>query len=186
MQIKDKIALLLAQGISAANIASMVGCTPAYISQLTKDENFKLKILSMQNNEVPQKSDEELLSTKYESMEHRLLKAMETALEGADLRDITNALKTVADRQNAREKRKIPANQPNTTNQVIVQITLPQQIIPQLTLNTKNEVIAIDNRVMAPMTSNSVAQLFQARRALQEVPSAANTETLPLVAASDF
>lgn len=169
---KDKIAHLLAQGISPTNVAAHIGCTPAYISQLWKDEAFKQKVLAIRETEVPNKSDEELLSTKYESMEHRLLGAMEEALAGADLRDITNALKVVADRQNSREKRKIPTNTPNNATQInIVQVALPQQIIPQLTMNTKNEVIAIDNRPMAPMASNAVAKLFQSIQEKKENPN---------------
>lgn len=188
MQSKDKIALLLAQGLSGSNVASMVGCTPAYISQLLKDESFKEKVYALRETEVPKKTDDELLATKYESMEHRLLGAMEASLENADLRDITNALKVVAERQNAREKRRIPANTANnTTNIQVVQIALPHQVIPTLTLNSKNEVVAIDNKPMAPMTSHSVAKLFQDIQAKKEIPHESITASqAPTAIPADF
>ena len=166
---QEKIALLLAQGISQENTAARAGCTPAYVSQLLRDENFKERVMALRDKDVTEKTEEELLDTKYESMEHRLLNAMEAALPGADLRDITNALKTVGDRQNARAKIKAPVNTAgNNTNIAIVQIGLPQKLIPTLTMNAKNEVVAIDDRPMAPMTSQGVASLFQSIKAAKE------------------
>lgn len=190
MDRKEKIASLLAQGLSPANVAAYSGVTLSYITQLVKDPAFKELILTKMNTEVPQKDEEELLNTKYEGMEHRLLGAMEDALAGAELRDITNALKVVGDRQESRKKRQMPVNTPAAGTQIaVVQINLPRQVIPTLTLNSNNEVVAVDDKPMAPMTSQSVAKLFQTlqqNRQAQEISHESATTVIPIAQALDF
>lgn len=166
---KDRAAKLLAEGLSPSTAASVLGCTPAYISQLLQNEEFKAQIAAYRAEVIPQKSDDELITTKYLGLEHKLLQAMESALPGAELPHITNALKVVADRQ---EKRLSRLHQPvapaNNSTQVVVQIAIPASSIPAITLNQQREVIAIDNQPMSPMASSAVQNLFKQKRAERE------------------
>ena len=190
MDKKTKIANLLAQGLTPANVAAYTGVTPAYISQLVKDPAFKELILTQMNTDVAAKTDEELLSTKYTSMEHRLLAAMEESLAGAELRDITGALRVVAERQEAKAKRLSPVNTPgNVTNITAVSVYLPRQVIPTLTLNSKNEVIAVDEKPMAPMSAKGVTELFtkmQNAKLPQEIAHEKAPAQLTISPAADF
>lgn len=165
---KEKIATLLGQGLSPSVVASVVGCTPAYISQLASDEQFKALVAS-KRVEQADAPEEEIISTKYLGMEHKLLAAMEQALPNAELPAITAALRVVAERQEKAKSRLLaPALQANQ-NVTVVQISMPQQAMPRILLNEQREVIAIDNKPMAPLASSAVQQMFQKKREEREL-----------------
>lgn len=165
---KEKAAVLLGQGLTPSVVASVVGCSPAYISQLMATEDFKLLVLS-HRTESAKLPDDELITTKYVGMEHKLLQAMEQALPSAELPAITAALKVVAERQEKRASRlAAPAIAEAGKTQVVVQIAMPQTAMPHILLNERKEVIAIDNKPMAPMASSAVQGMFAAKRAERE------------------
>lgn len=179
---KEKAAVLLGQGLTPSVVASVVGCSPAYMSQLMATEDFKLMVLA-NRTEAAKLPDDELITTKYVGMEHKLLQAMEQALPNAELPAITNALKVVAERQEKRASRlQAPQVAEAGRTQVVVQIAMPQTAMPHILLNEKKEVIAIDNRPMAPMASSAVQNMFAVKRAEREqaLQQKALEETAPL------
>lgn len=158
---KDRIKHYLANGLKASEVASVLGCSPAYISQLLKNEDFKKEVeAAMLDNQAPA-SDR--LDVKYESLEHAIIGQMQSAVIGAELPHLSKALEAITKAQDVRHKMRNPAlvNGPQLVQQV-VNITLPAHAlqVPALTLNEKSEVIAIDSRPMASMTSSGVKNLF--------------------------
>ena len=153
---KDRIKHYLANGLKASEVASVLGCSPAYISQLLKKEVEA----AMLDNQAPA-SDR--LDVKYESLEHAIIAQMQSAVIGAELPHLSKALEAITKAQDIRHKQKNPAlvNGPQLVQQV-VNITLPAHAlqVPALTLNEKSEVIAIDSRPMASMSSDGVKNLF--------------------------
>lgn len=186
---KDKAASLLAQGLSPSSVASICGVTPAYLSQLAKDEAFK-ELIASKMPEAAVKPDDEIITNKYTAMEHKLLNAMENAIVNADLSEITHALKVVGDRQEKRASRLIaPAVAEAGRSVQVVQISMPVLPMPTITLNETKQVIAIDNKPMSPMASSAVQNLFARKRAEREAAATANEvsttlETIPLTEAS--
>lgn len=168
---QQRIATFLSQGLKPAQIVSIVGVSAAYISQLCSAEGpeefreaVRLKAAAQQDN----LNEEELVTAKYVSMEHKLLNAMESALLGAELPAITNALKAIVDRQERRAARKagimVPGGVVNQQVNVTV-LQLPAHTIPEYQVNGQGQVLAVDGQCLSPMTSNAVKQLFQARKA---------------------
>ena len=95
-------------------------------------------------------------------MEHKLLASMEGALADAKLSEITRALEVVAKRQIDTKALNRPA--PQTTNVTMVSLTLPATSrihVPQVVMNETQEVVAIGNDVLAPMSSEGVKSMFQ-------------------------
>lgn len=156
----DRIATLLASGLPATSVATIVGLSPARISQIQKEEGFA-EIFAGKQAEVAEKDAEELsISAKYLAAEHILIGQVMEMAPVSELRDVTAALRVVAERQERAKSRMNPIVQGQTTYNTIVQLTLPQHATPELTLSAQKEVIAIENRNLTPLSSAGVVNLF--------------------------
>lgn len=175
---KNRILNYLSNGVKPADVATIVGCTPAYISQLLSQDDFKEE-LHAKLSDQKEDAGETQLDTKYETMEHKLLKAMEVSLVDAELPAITRALEVVAKRQELAKSRKNPI--PLSSNGVsitMVSLTLPSQAMrqhaPAVTLNSQQEVIAIEGQSLASMASESVKTMFQTLKSREEIKHVVN------------
>lgn len=170
---QEKIAKLLAQGLKPAQVASIVGCTPAYLSQLSKEEAFK-QLLAQEiasANTVSDLAEEELLNTKYLAAEHALLNQITESVALMEPRDQIRALDVISARQGRQADRlarlRLPQQQALTMNNY-VQLTLPVHSVPEYKINAEGEIISIDNQPMAALSSQAVKQLFTT---LKETPA---------------
>lgn len=167
---QQRIATFLSQGLKPAQISTIVGVSPSYISQLCSPdgpEGFREHVQGLAADQQKELSEEDLITSKYLAVEHKLLSAMEGAMMGAELPAIANALKIVADRQEKRAARKAGILVPGGTHSTQVNVTvlqLPNHAIPEYQLNQQGQVIAVDGQALSPMSSLGVKQLFQARR----------------------
>jgi len=169
---KERIKAYLADGLTAAQISTILGCSPSYVSQLLKDETFKLEVeAALINNQKPA---DEVLETRYTSLEHSIVKRMQDELPAAELPALTKALEAVTRANDSRFKRKHPGLLQGATNLTqVANIYLPAHVLPApvMQLNEKSEVVAIDNRPLAPMSAAGVKNLFaqmSARKAQNE------------------
>lgn len=184
---KNRIMKYLADGVKPKDISTIVGCTPAYVSQLLADEDFKaaLNELIATSSAAPDAEDNKL-TTKYVTMEHKLLGAMEAAMGDAKLGEITRALEVIAKRQT--DVRAINKPAPATTSVNIISLTLPassQFAQPKVIMNAAQEVVAIGQDALAPMSSEGVRSMFQQlRERTQDVLS--NASNGPVAVPADF
>lgn len=167
---KDKILLYLASGIPPSQVATIVGCSPGYISQLMKDESFRTA-LEAKILENPVEVDE-ALENKYASAEHSLLAQVMAQAPQAEFRDAVKGLETIARIQDMKAARKHPVlGSGGVTNNVqVVQLTLPAGALrhtPVFELNAVGEILAIDKQSLAPLSAGGVKSLFAARKELQ-------------------
>ena len=69
----ERITTLLASGLKPSNVASIVGCSPARISQLSADPHFQnllaAKVAEAEESDVEEKT----ITAKYIAAEHILL-----------------------------------------------------------------------------------------------------------------
>lgn len=162
---RNRILNYLASGIKPAQVATIVGCSPGYISVLLKDDSFRLE-LEAKVIDSPENKEEKDLDNKYISLEHNILRQVEDAIVGAELPALVRALEVVAKRQDLRLTRKYPAaQQPNalgTSTNLFVTVSLPSHALPPplIELNEQKEILAINNKTLAPMSSDSVKGLF--------------------------
>ena len=177
---RTRILNYLSSGIKPAQVATIVGCSPGYISQLIASEGFKAELEAMVVDK-PQDGEEKDLDNKYLSLEHSILRQVEDAIVGAELPALTRALEVVAKRQDLMRVRRQPAMQPinalGGTNSLFITVTLPSHALPPpvILLNEQKEILAINNKALAPMSSDSVKSLFDSLKEKQ-------TETARLVA----
>lgn len=173
---KDQIIHYLASGIKPAQVATIVGCTPAYIAQLLKDDSFKEQ-LSAAIADQPANAVEQKLDAKYEALEHSIAAQMQDALVGAELPALTKALHTVALVQDMKAKRKMPALQIPNGNTTInyVTVALPAQMAlpkPTVDMNSNSEILAINGQMLAPMSNDGVKGMFAALKQRKEQQNA--------------
>jgi len=159
---EEKILNYLANGLAASQVATLVGCSPGYISQLMNREDFKLN-LKRRLIDNPATVDEKL-EDKYSAVEHALVNAVQDAIPGAELPAISRALETVAKIRHNRYLQKHPSLLQNSVQVNVVQLTMPNFIrqAPAVQLNEKAEIIAINNEPMASLSADGVRNLFEA------------------------
>jgi hypothetical protein len=148
--------------LKPANVASIVGCSPARISQLAKESEEFRNLLALKEAEA-QKDDieETALSTKYHAAEHALLDQVLSMAPVSELRDVVGALRVVAERQEKVKTRLNPIVQSQPIINQIVQINIPSHALPEVVLTKDYEVVSVDNLNLAPLTSQGVTNLFK-------------------------
>lgn len=158
----SRIIKLLAQGLKPLQVASIVGCTPAYLSQLHKDQGFKERLegelaLAALSDTV---KEDEYLQNKYLAAEHALLDSLTANATLMEPRDQIRALEVVSTRA---LKVRTPATPQSITQNNQVNLYLPAHSLslPEVTLNSEREIVAIDNKPMAPLSSEAVKGLFK-------------------------
>lgn len=167
----ERIATLLASGLPHTSVATIVGISPARVSQLLKEPEFEL-LLAAKQAETKEKDAEELsLSAKYLEAEHILLKQVVEMAPVSELRDVTAALRVVAERQEKAKSRMNPIVASQPVYNTIVQLSLPAHATPELAYAQNREVIAIENRNLAPLSSSGVLSLFKDLDKSEELPS---------------
>lgn len=180
---RNRILNYLASGVKPAQVATIVGVSPGYISQLLKEETFKEELEALVLTK-PKDAEETDLDNKYVSLEHQILRGIEEAIPGAELPALARILDSVTKRQDMRFQRKHPAQNPfgNGANVQIVQISLPAHSIPAdpvVEINPQGEILAINNKPLAPMTSDSVKALFSKMTEIKEKQYAELPRTVP-------
>lgn len=162
---RERIKKLLIGGLKASEIVSIVGCSPSYISQLLHEEDFRNEVEAGMIADQGEKKEEEHLDVRYQNTEHKLLTAMEASLVEASLSEISRALEVVGKRRDMRKQGLAPAPAGTTFVQNVISLTLPAHAIqnhqPVVSLNNMQEIIAIDAKPLAPMSSIGVKNMFE-------------------------
>lgn len=163
---KNRAAKLLASGLRGTEVASIMGVSPARISQLHQEEEFKV-LLSQYAVEAEKEDAEEVaLTVKYLTAEHALVNKVIELTPICEMRDALSALKVVSDRQVAIRKQNsatVAATQGTVINNHI-SLQLPVHLataIPNIQITGNREIIAIGDKNLAPLSSKAVTTLFQ-------------------------
>lgn len=175
---KERIATLLASGLSVSSVATIVGVSPARISQLQAEEGFST-IYAGKLAEIQKKDAEEVsISAKYLEAEHLLIKQIMEVAPVSELPAITAALRVVAERQDRAKLRANPVMQNTPVYNTIVQLNMPVHAVPEIAFSQTGEVIAIENRTLTPMSSKAVTDLFES---MDTSKKGAKNEALPSI-----
>lgn len=159
----DRIASLIASGLKASQVATIVGCNPSRISQILTQEDFKLLLAPKLAEAEENFSESVALDAKYLNVEHLLLNAVADRMASAELKDITAALRAVAEAKYRKATVTNPTQGGTIHIQNIVQLSLPSHAIqtPVIDISATNEVTAINEQTLAPLSSQGVENLFK-------------------------
>lgn len=180
----ERITTLLASGLKPANVASIVGCSPSRISQLFKESIEFQNMLAEKTIEAEKTDIEEVaLSSKYHAAEHLLLNQIIEMAPVSELRDVTAALRVVAERQDKAKTRLNPVQASTIINQVI-SISIPKHTMPEINLTKDLEVISVNALNLAPLTSQGVTNLFKNMKEEKEIKN--EQRSIPSLAKEAF
>lgn len=167
----DRIATLLAQGIAPAQVASITGVTPSYISQLRSDPEFVDYIASLKeeagNKEVSPMEELAVFSDTLLATEHQVVAHLKERLPYMEDRVAIQMLKEVGARSDSIRKTaaisSLVAN-PGMATVRLVEITMPACAVPDIQFGANNEIVAIGSRSIAPMATQALHSLINSTR----------------------
>lgn len=183
----QRIATLLASGLNQVQVSSIVNLSPSRIAQIVAMPEFKSLYEEKRAESEKKDVEETAISAKYLSAEHALIDQVLTMAPSSELRDVTAALRVVAERQEKAAIRKNPIHAATVVHQNIIQLQLPTHALPEITINATREVIAVNDKTLAPLPSQAVTSLFSSmKEESQNVPSRipAPTEALTIEASN--
>lgn len=160
----NRIATLLASGLNSAQVSSIVNLSPSRISQVTASEEFKTLYAEKREESSKKDVEETAITAKYLSAEHALIDQVLSMAPSSELRDVTAALRVVAERQEKVAARKNPIHAATIVNQMAITLQLPAHALPEISFNNAREVIAINEQTLAPLSSSAVTSLFTAMK----------------------
>lgn len=156
---EDRIINLIARGFQESKIAEIVGCTPSYVSQIKAKDDFDVSLKAALDKIKKSKREAEL-EENYIKLEEKVLAQIEDNLPFADFRDLTQLMGSlIQKKQKSYPNGSIVSNQTQINNTTVLQI--PAAVVPEIVLNKQKEIIAVDGRTLAPMTSVGVRSLFK-------------------------
>jgi hypothetical protein len=163
--LRERIKNLIISGLKPSEIVSIVGCSPSYISQLLADTEFKEAVQAGVIASAEKNTEAEHLDKRYETVEHRLLSAIEDKIPEASMGEVVRAVEAINKRKDDSYKRKNPVTPGPAIQLNVVSLALPAQALktlvqPVVQLNSQNEIVAIEGRHLAPMSAEGVKNLF--------------------------
>lgn len=161
--VREKLASLLAAGVTKTAAALAVGVDPSYLSQLLEDEKFRTAVAEKSAGRIQEDlaHDDTIESTEAQALKVLAAKLpyIKSAGEAAKIFSILNKA----------EKRATPANQSqDAAGMQVVSLTIPKAAKVNIQINAQNQVIDVEGRSMAPLPSSALPKLLADKQA-QEV-----------------
>lgn len=162
-----RIATLLASGLKSKQVSSIIGLSPARISQIAGEESFQSLLQEKLADASKKDIEETAITAKYLSAEHLLINQMVLMVPSAELRDVTAALRVITERQDKASARRNPIHANTVVHQHVVQLNLPTHALPEIIISKENEVTAINETNLAPLTADGVQNLFKRMKTVE-------------------
>jgi hypothetical protein len=150
--IEDRALALLGAGIAAEAVASALGVTASYISQLLSNDEFaeEVTLLRYENLQKHNRRD-----SSYDTLEDKLLEKLEKALPLMyKPGEVLKALQIV----NGAKRRGQSAPEQVTNQQNIVNLILPTVVLEQFATNINNQVIKVGDQELLTLPSNQLLE----------------------------
>lgn len=148
--VEERALSLLGSGVNPQAVASACGVTPARISQLLADSTFSDRVSQLRYEKLQEHSARD---NKYDSLEDKLLDKLEKSLPLMVRPDsILKAINVV----NGAKRRGASAPETTTSNQTVVNLILPTQIVDKFVTNGKNQVIKAGSQELLTMPSGNL------------------------------
>lgn len=145
----DRIKELLGNGLSNEIVASTVGVTPSFISQLMSDETFYNAVIEKRTQTLAAATNRD---RRIDGIEDKLIDQLDEAVSGKLIYKPADILRTFAVINAARRRGVDAAGGAGTTiNSVTVNLTLPKVTRKTFTLDGNAEVIEVGDKTMVTM-----------------------------------
>jgi transcriptional regulator with XRE-family HTH domain len=136
---------LLGAGVSQEAVASALGVTASYISQLMADKDFAQQVADKRFTQLHQHT---VRDNKYDTIEDRLLERMEQSLPMMiKPNEILRAIQVV----NAAKRRGSQAQELPVGQHAQVVLNIPIKLVQKFTTNILNQVITVEGKDLITM-----------------------------------
>ena len=146
----EQVLSLLGEGLSTDLVATAVGCTPAYISQLMSSEEFANEVARRRVNSLQAATKRD---NRLDAIEDNLISKLEQNLDMFyKPKDTLAALVRI----NSMKRRGVGVQQSTVVNNNIVNLTLPKKLVQHFVLSSKSEVIEVEGQTMVTMPAGQL------------------------------
>lgn len=159
----DKIKELLGSGLSNDVVASAVGCTLPYISQLMSDADFAAEVVELRSKALTSHTKRD---KRIDGIEDKLIDKLEDAIDTDQVykpKDILQAFHLV----NLAKRRGVPAHANITQQNTIINLNLPERLVKQFTMTAQGEVIDVETengkQTLVTMPAHTLLQTLAKR-----------------------
>jgi|SRR5215217_6068302 len=157
-----RILTLLGQGIPQTMVASTVGVTDSYVSQLISQDSFREELQELKFNSLQKHNKRD---DKYDELEDKLVRNFETNMVLLQKpMEILKAMQVI----NSLKRRGSGAQDAGIQQQTVVNLVLPEKITQTFTSNINNQVTNIGEQTLETMQSSTLLNVVQRKRA-QEI-----------------
>jgi len=144
---------LLGTGLTAETVASALGVTPARISQLLSDEEFARQVTDLKFQNLQKHN---IRDTTYDTLEDSLLEKFQEMMPLLTRpMEILKAMHVI----NSAKRRGQSTPDAIHTQQTIVQLNMPVQVIAKFAKDINNQVIEAGNQTLLTIPSNKLREL---------------------------
>lgn len=145
--IDERALTLLSSGVDQESTAKALGVTASYISQLMAQDDFRAKVIEARFMNAQKHND---IDNKYDTLEEKLLEQLEQSVPLLmKPQEISRVLQTV----NGAKRRGTSAPETLHSQQPVVQLTIPAQVIQKFTVNIDNMVVQAGQQNLVTMQS---------------------------------
>lgn len=171
--VKGKLVSFLAAGVPPSAAASAAGVTPAYVTQLLDDEEFRTAVV-----EASAKSLEDAIAkdTKVEDIKAKALRVIEQKLPF--VRSALEATRIYQILDSTKKQAPTGTQQNGQAGITMVNIILPKAAGMSLKLNGLNQVIEVEGRTMATLPSRELPILQATNKVAKDAEKAATLAAL--------
>jgi hypothetical protein len=144
---------LLGQGLSVGVVASAVGCSDSYITQLLSNEDFAAEVARLK---IVALSADRKRDSSIDAIEDRLLRKLTDAIsEGAFYKpnDLLHAFRIV---NMARRRAAISGSADITQHNTVINLNIPQPVARHFTINNQGEVLQVDDQTLVTMPTGQL------------------------------
>lgn len=165
---KDRILKLLSSGLPQAVVASSVGCTASYISQLMADKEFANAVAMARTTGLSAALDRD---EKLDKLEDLVLDKMEQSLPYVTKpMELTRIYQTL----NVAKRRAVPATGDLAATQQVISLTIPIQVVASFQLSQNKEIVEVDGRTLVSLSAKQLQeQLSQRNKYANNLPAPA-------------
>jgi len=160
---EERALSLLGAGVAAESVASALGVTPSYISQLLSDENFANQVATVRYESLQKHN---VRDESYDSLEDKLLEKLEKQLPLIMKPEtLLKAISTI----NGAKRRGQSAPDQAVNSQNIVNLVLPAVIAEKFSVNINNQVTKAGEQELHTIQSGTLLEQVESRREEREL-----------------
>lgn len=145
---------LLGQGFAPETVATAIGVSAARISQLLSQDEFAQAVAELRYKQLASHTERD---SKYDTLEDQILDRLKQSLSMVfDPMKLAKLLSVV----NSAKRRGAAAPEHLTTQQTVVQLNIPTQILQQFQVNLANQVVKAGQQDLITVQSANMSKLL--------------------------